>query len=416
MRTFPPRITSFALGTVLWVLAACGDSAAPIAPITPQSLAVTGGNLQTGCFADPLHDSLEVTLTGSDNKPFAGAPVAWRVSSGLATIRPALDTTDASGKSRAQLTVGFVTTRTPIAVEASSAGLSPGAFTITPAIAPYALGQTASGTLASSDCDFGDGSFIDYYVLGLASAQSFMLSLTSGAFDAVVWVFDSATPGLAANDDSAGVVVNSFLKMIAAPGDYLVGANSYYPGALGAYTLTTTATPVQADSCLFDLFVTRGITTAQTVASTDCVDTSGPYYADLYQVVLRSGQTITITERSTAFDAYLFLFDHSGATVASDDNSGGGSGGTDARLTYQTTSSGDYYIAAATAAVGATGAYTLTIDPPPPTERAATTSRSSAVLPPRPLRIAAAPPSKPALRWWDPRAARGTRVWVRPTS
>src|SRR5437867_541671 len=105
MGMFPSWLGRFALGTVLGV-AACGESAAPI---TPKLLAVTGGNLQSGCFADSLRDSLEVTLTGSDNKPFAGAAVAWRVASGLATIRPAVDTTDAAGRSRAHVTFGFVT-------------------------------------------------------------------------------------------------------------------------------------------------------------------------------------------------------------------------------------------------------------------------------------------------------------------
>src|SRR2546426_599124 len=320
MRTSSPQFSSFVLGTVLGALAACGESAAPI---TPKVLAVTGGNLQSGCFADSLHDSLEVTLTGSDTKPFPGAAVAWQVTSGQATIRPVVDTTDATGRSRTQLSLGFVTTPTPIAVAATVGGLPPGVFAVTPAIAAYTLGQTTSSSLASTDCAFGDGSFIDYLTLGLASAQSFTLSLTSGTFDAVVWVFDASTPGIAANDDSANsAVLNSFLKVIAAPGDYIVGANSYNPGALGAYTLATTVTPVQVDSCLFDLFVTRGITTAQTVASTDCVDASGPYYADLFQVVLRSGQTITITERSAAFDAELFLLDPGGNSVASDDNSG----------------------------------------------------------------------------------------------
>src|SRR3989442_8061236 len=291
MRTSSPQFSSFVLGAVLWALAACGESAAPI---TPKFLAVTGGNLQSGCFADSLHASLEVPLTGSDTKPFPGAGVAWQVTSGQATIRPVVDTTDATGRSRTQLSLGFVTTPTPIAVAATVGGLPPGVFAVTPAIAAYTLGQTTSSSLASTDCAFGDGSFIDYLTLGLASAQSFTLSLTSGAFDAVVWLLDAATPGVAVNDDSAGasgVVRNSFVKVIAAAGDYVVGANSYDPGALGAYTLTTTVTPVQADSCLYDVFVTRGITTTQAVASTDCVDASGPYYADLYQVVLRSGQS-----------------------------------------------------------------------------------------------------------------------------
>ena len=404
MRTSSPPFSSFVLGAVLWALAACGESAAPI---TPKFLAVTGGNLQSGCFADSLHDSLEVTLTGSDTKPFPGAAVAWQVTSGQATIRPVVDTTDATGRSRTQLSLGFVTTPTPIAVAATVGGLPPGVFAVTPAIAAYTLGQTTSSSLASTDCAFGDGSFIDYLTLGLASAQSFTLSLTSGAFDAVVWLLDAATPGVAVNDDSAGasgVVRNSFVKVIAAAGDYVVGANSYDPGALGAYTLTTTVTPVQADSCLYDVFVTRGITTTQAVASTDCVDASGPYYADLYQVVLRSGQSLTVTERSTAFDAELFLFDPNGNYVASDNNSGGGSGGTDARLTYQTTTGGDYYIAAATAAVGATGAYMLTIDPP--AVSATVAQPSLAVLPARSPHVGTAPMSRQApLRWWHPRAA-----------
>jgi Big-like domain-containing protein len=365
------RVLALGFIAVLWAL--CGCSGGSTNPISPKALTVTGGNLQTGCPLAPLPDSLEVTLTGSDDKPLAGAPVGWQVTGGSATLSSAVRTTDAAGRSRVQLTLGLALS--PVAVLATAGPLPAAAFSGMGRVASYGLGQTTSGILNASSCTFAGGGPFDAYALTLPGSQSFTVSLTSGSFDAALEVVDERFAlGGAYNLDSVPGrgVANSFLKMIAARGAYGIAAASFNPGAAGSYTLTTTAVPVYADSCLDDIWVTRGIVTQQELKSTDCVDSTGPYYFDPFQLVLVPGQTVTITESSTAFDAELFLHSTSGSVVF-DDNSGGG---TNARLSYTNSSSQaeQLSILPSTATLGATGAYTLTLDPP-------ATSAASAMAP-----------------------------------
>lgn len=330
--------------------------------MSPRAVTITGGNLQIGCPLGPLPDSLEVTVTGSNGLPLAGAPVNWQVTDGSATLSSAMRSTDAAGRSRVQLTLGLALS--PIAVLATAGALPAAAFTATSKVAPYGLGQTTTSTLNATSCTFQGGGSFDAYALTLQSSQTFTVSLSSGAFDATVEVVDEGFAlGGAFNFDSVAGrgVTNSFLKMIAVGGAFGIAAGAQNPGAAGSYTLTTAAVPVYADSCLNDIWVTRGITTQQELKPTDCVDGTGPYYFDAFQMILVAGQTVTITENSAAFDAELFLRSTSGTTVF-DDNSGGG---TDARLSYTNTSKGAELIAIypSTAVVGSTGAYTITIDP-----------------------------------------------------
>jgi hypothetical protein len=101
-----------------------------------------------------------------------------------------------------------------------------------------------------------------------------------------------------------------------------------------------------------------GQTVSGTLASTDCGTTSGSY-ADLYQFAGTSGQTVTITERSTGFDSYLALFNPQSQDVAENNNGGGGN---DAQLVVQLNSTGNWQIAATSNSAAETGAYTLTLN------------------------------------------------------
>lgn len=359
MNLFPPHFGRLAIVTALWALSGCGGDSG--GPVTPRTLAVTGGDQQSGCLVDTLPDSLEVTLTGSDNKPFAGAPVAWQVTGGAATLSRALDTTDAAGRSRIQLTLGIALS--PVTVSATVTGVSPATFSASGRIAAYALGQSVNGALTPGDCAGSDTPSFDLYAMTFPGPQSFTASLSSATFDAVLVAGDTVSL-MAFNDDSGDGSggTDSFFRMIATGGLYLIEAQSFNAGETGPYTLTTVATPVAVDNCPFDVFVTRGITTDQDIKATDCLDSSGPFYYDVYEMFLDAGQTMTVTESSTAFDAELFLFVGS-TLVGSDDNS---AGGTNARVTHQAPLGQNQlvHIVPSTKGTGVTGAYTLTIAPP----------------------------------------------------
>jgi Bacterial Ig-like domain (group 2)/Bacterial pre-peptidase C-terminal domain len=115
------------------------------------------------------------------------------------------------------------------------------------------------------------------------------------------------------------------------------------------------------DSQTFDVYAacpqaayTIGATVNGTLAQGDCAFDDGTR-VDLYRFTLATQRQVTITLRSTAFDAYLVLFDATGAAVDEDDD---GAGGTDARITA-TLPAGTYTIGA-NSYEPATGAYTLT--------------------------------------------------------
>jgi len=351
-----------ALGPVAALCALCGCGGGSTSPLSLQALTITGGNLQIGCPLGPLPDSLEVTLTGTNGAPLSGVPVTWEVTGGSAAVSSAVRQTDQSGRSRVQLTLGLALS--PIAVRATAGSVPPATFTVTSRAVSYGLGQTTASTLNATSCAFVGGSPFDAYALTLQGTQSFTVSLTSVAFDAALEVVEEHFAiGGAFNFDSVSGrgITNSFLKMIAASGAYGIAAASQN-GAGGAYTLTTAAVPVYADSCLNDIWVTLGIATQQDLKPTDCVDNSGPYYFDHFQLILATGQSVTIAEHSSAFDAELFVHSTSGKSVF-DDNGGGG---TDARLSYTNSSSQAEVLSIlpSTAIIGATGTYTLTIDPP----------------------------------------------------
>ena len=96
-----------------------------------------------------------------------------------------------------------------------------------------------------------------------------------------------------------------------------------------------------------------------TLASTDGRSTvRTTSYADLYTFTATAGQQVTITDNSTAFDAYLVLKSPSGTVVAQDDD---GNGGTNSKIVYTPTLSGTYTIEATSYTANATGAYTVAL-------------------------------------------------------
>ena len=348
------------------VTGACGDPGP--SPVMPSALVVSAGDHQAGPVGVPLPIPLQVALTGTDGRPFSGAVVTWRLTSGDGSMSPDSATTDASGIARTTLTLG--PTIGVDLVSASVAGIAPVSITATAldrcdrALAlPYSIGATATGTLAQTDCAFPDGSFVDYFALGATTAQSLRFSLTSSSLNAFLALFDGHGSIVAVNDDD-GTSSNAAIRILAQPDSYFVAANSYAGGETGPYTLSSTAVPEEIGPCqhAVHVWVTVGIQTTQQAQPTDCVDTFGRSY-DHVLLVLNPGQRVTVAENSTAFDAVLQLWDLSAspdALVASDDNSGGG---TNALLSFTDTDSvpRSYAIWAIAAQAGAVGAYTLSI-------------------------------------------------------
>jgi len=156
------------------------------------------------------------------------------------------------------------------------------------------------------------------------------------------------------------------LPFLIAPGDHdieVVDNTAGFPGGQ-SYTLTATATSPNLPSCGPVTLFETGVVAALTLAATDCAGITAGTSSDRFYTWALTGQTITATMSSTAFDPYLRVLSGQAlgaATVlASDDNGGGG---TTARVTYTNTGAPtNFTIEATSATAGGAGAYTLTFD------------------------------------------------------
>lgn len=215
---------------------------------------------------------------------------------------------------------------------------------------PYTLGANTTGGLADTDCRLFDGSFIDYYSTTLTSGW-YIFDMSAGF---ATYLFlrgdDGAVIGI---HDDVGHGTNTTLKALLPAGSYVLGANAY-PGSTGGYTLSSTTDNTDVSNCEV-VFVARGTSTAQNLVTSDC-DTSTSF-SDDYIIFIPSGQSITVTLSSSAFDAFLELYGPEGR-VAVNDN---GPAGTAAIITYTSSSSAFYVIRAESAAGFTTGAYIISV-------------------------------------------------------
>jgi formylglycine-generating enzyme required for sulfatase activity len=107
--------------------------------------------------------------------------------------------------------------------------------------------QTVTGALATTDSSNsvrGFGYYFDKYAITLTAGQRVRIALnaTGGFSDTYLYVAGGSTCGILAADDDAGGNLNSLIFFTApAAGTYYLHATSYGGGALGGYTLTTSA-------------------------------------------------------------------------------------------------------------------------------------------------------------------------------
>ena len=339
---------------------ACGDSSAP----TPPALVVADGDGQFAFVGGALPDPLVVQVTGSGGGPTSGATVQWTVTAGVATLAAASSVTDGSGFAAMTVTVGDQPE--PIAVRADATGLPSVTFTASACALPVAFTfpDTVSDSLATTDCRAG-GYYTDFFSLDLTSGQQGVtISMTSTVLDAWIDVYHGDRRLLGFHDDIVqGVDQNSLFEAIVAPGTYILALRSFDQDTTGAYDVSVVARPQTLANCDM-VWVTRGVTVTDSLSSADCVDLSGPYYADFLIILLDAGSVLTVTERSTAFDAYVSLYEWDGANgvfFAAENNDSAASTN-DAHLVYTAPRRAPYLLFPSTFPAGATGAYTLTID------------------------------------------------------
>jgi len=142
------------------------------------------------------------------------------------------------------------------------------------------------------------------------------------------------------------------------PGTSVITATS--EGVSATATITVTISPCNTS---FALPIVSGVPVAATLAATDC-NFGDDTFLDAYRIVLPAATTMETVMRSSAFDAYLFIYsvaaNGSLTKTGEDDDSGGGN---DARLAGGIPA-GTHYILANSINTFGFGAYTLRFTSP----------------------------------------------------
>ena len=363
------RLLPVALASAITLAVACGkDSTGPSA----SSVTGVAGDSQVAPTGAALAVPLSFVVLGASGQPLPGVTVTWTVTpTGGATFAPATSTTNAQGTASTNVTLGGAPG--DIVVRGNVPGIQPVVFHVLALdpctyAAPYTLGATVNGSLATTDCKRGKF-YYDYYQLVLpAGQQSVRISMASAAFDTWVdfyHVVDTVANFVAYDDDvQRAVITNSQLDIIL-PGDtYIIGANSFDTLVTGPYTMIAATRPATMNGCR-EVWVLRGVTVTDAIATTDCPDTAGGTdYYDVARIVGRVGTVLKIAERSATVNPKLTLysFDPSSGTrtlLASNDDSA--SGNPNSFISYTVTADAFLDVFIGTSAAGETGAYTFDV-------------------------------------------------------
>jgi hypothetical protein len=343
----------------LAVLQSCVDAAAPGVVATFQ---ISSGDNQAVVPGDTLGLPLDVLAADAGGHPVRDVAVTWTVTVGNSVVIPVSSATGADGHATALLRAGA--TLGEHRVTASVAGADPAQFRVQVQdpcayLASYTVGATVTGSLKLTDCQLPDGSGIDFFALTVAAATTLELSMTTSAFDAFLWLFDSTGASIAADDDS-GDSLNARLRVLLGPGRYTVGANAFDPGSVGRYQLTSQTLANDATPC--DVrWVIPGASSSQSLTSDLCTDPANlPAVADHWLFVVRPGSPVTITMNAAAFTSRLRLYDDTLALAAEASASGPGQ---PVSLVVSSTSAKSFVIQFGST-TGSAGAYTMSLTSP----------------------------------------------------
>ncbi|MBU6367018.1 MAG: Ig-like domain-containing protein [Gemmatimonadetes bacterium] len=262
---------------------------------------------------------------------------------------------------------------------------------------PIALGDSVTGTLATTDCPSQriTGGVEDRYTFTAAASTPVEIRMRSTAFDTYLQVRNAAGVVVFENDDESSTVTNSLLTATLPAGSYTITAGSFEAGSTGAYTLTFRSTG-SVPTCA-PVPIALGDSVAGTLATTDCPSqrvTGG--FEDRYAYTAAASTPVVIALRSGAFDTYLQVRNASGTMVFENDDEPTSTNS----LLAVTLPAGSYTITAGSFDPAKTGAYVLTFRRPPPapaTIAYATTGGASVVM-------------------LDPEASVNTAVTVRDTT
>jgi len=330
-----------------------------------SSLTKNAGDNQTAIVGTAVAPPPSVILKDANGNAKSGVTVAFAVVTGGGSITGATAVTNAAGVA-AVVSWTLGTSVGGNSLSATVAGLPAVTFTavalsaICAVRSAHTFGTSTSGTLSSGDCQSSDGSFVDFYTTSVPQAGAYFFR-ESASFDAYLLLATPDGTTVAENDDELDTGTNAGIKALLPAGNYLLGATTFASNVTGDYTITSATAPTDVANCEH-VFVVKGITTTQNIATTDCnlaIAGATPIYSDGYLIFLSAGTSVTITMTSPILDSFLQLVRLDGVLVTQNDNID--SSTKDARITFTATQSSYYAIFARSVPTTAVGPYTLTI-------------------------------------------------------
>ena len=360
-----------ALACVVAAVSCGGDSGGP----GSGAASVTGisGDNQTGPTGAQLEFPLGMVVLGSNGQPMSGVVISWSVPIGQASLAQSLDTSDVNGAAGNAVTLGGQVGQT--VVRATIPGIaSPVDFHLT-VVNPclfrpvHTVPGNVNGQLTTLDCDLtGGGWLYDLYDVTSNTQRGIAITMSSTAFNTFLEMFtirNGFYEYIALNDDADSNTTNAAIQIILGPtAPAIIGANTLLTGATGPYTMATATRPQTLAGCVDEVWITRGVTIPENIATTDCPDSTpgGVFYGDIAGIIAYDPTVLTISQRSTVINPFLTLFQVDSAglvAVASNDDSSGTN--TNAFIQYSVPTPAVYLIVASTSPAAQTGAYTLNV-------------------------------------------------------
>ena len=213
------------------------------------------------------------------------------------------------------------------------------------------VGSEVQGALSASDYLAPDDSYVEAWAIEGTPGQSVTVDLISDDFDAYLYV---AGPGLTetlADDDSGGGCHARLTFTFLESGTFHVVASSTSSRTTGTFALRVSGSPGPAprygcgepDPTVLMELPTDGRVLSMGQPASGRLESGTSIVSgrvvEAWQLEGVAGQAVTITMRSSDFDAYLFAYGPGLESVASDDDSGGD---LDAQLTLRFHESGRY--------------------------------------------------------------------------
>lgn len=325
---------------------------------------VVSGDGQTGAPGQPLENPIVVQIVDQFGNVVGDAAVTFTASGG-GSANPGQATSGEDGRAESRWTLGESVGQQTLTIRASGlqAAATAEAFDPCQQGTAYSIGTSVSGELSTSDCTLQFNSkalFIDLWDFTLSSQTAVRLEETaSDAFDPLLFL--TAQTGIVALNDDSGGDRNSRIRAILPAGSYRILTTSAEQGTVGSYTLGSETISEAMENCAL-WWAVPGITSSQNLASGDCTmatsDGSSFWYEDPLFFYVAGGQTITVTMRSSRFDAWIDVRDANGNIVAQDNDS---ADGTNATVTFTPSAAGIFVVVATSNTTRSVGAYTIEV-------------------------------------------------------